>query len=160
MLRAIREIPAEDIYGEIVRAARVTAGPGDWDGRLSPSSLAIKKGKETVDFVREIAAVYASWILSKPYPRSSLEPGDVERMANFESFLQFKVQFLNRLIPFEGRRTHFDSHNPTPTPTLNLNGALFRSKMVVETGEMGCPQGSRPEANGVRVFYIWVISSG
>ncbi|KAL0636500.1 hypothetical protein Q9L58_004550 [Maublancomyces gigas] len=116
MLRAIREIPAEDFYGEIVRAARVTAGPVDSHGKLPPSSLAIKEGKETIRFVREIAAVYASWILSKPYPLVSLEPGDVERMANFGLFLQFKVQFLNLLIPFESKlSTPGNTRNPTPT---------------------------------------------
>lgn len=116
MLRAIREIPAEDFYGEIVRAARVTAGPVDSDGKLPPSSLAIKEGKETIRFVREIAAVYASWILSKPYPLVSLEPGDVERMADFGLFLQFKVQFLNLLIPFESKlSTPGNTRNPTPT---------------------------------------------
>lgn len=125
ILRAIREIPVNDIYGEVIRAARVTAG--DIDGGLSPSILAIKEGKETVDFVREIAAVYASWILSKPYPPKSLEPGDVERMANFESFLQFEVQLLNLLIPYESRRRSTSYHTaststpntqtPTPTPT-------------------------------------------
>lgn len=119
ILRAIREIPAGDIYGEVIRAARVTAG--DIDGRLSPSTLAIKEGKEIVDFVREIAAVYASWILSKPYPPKSLEPGDVEKMASFESFLQFEVQLLNLLIPYESRRRSTSYHTATPASASTPN---------------------------------------
>lgn len=120
MLHAIREIPETDLYEEFIRAAKVTAG----ERGLPPSLLAMREDKKTVTFVHEMAAVYCSWILSKPYPLESLGPTDVERMAVFDFFLQFKVQFLNLLIPYENRRrsSSYASNNlrlyrtPTPTP--------------------------------------------
>lgn len=104
MLRTIQEIPEQDIYNEFIRAAKVTAGIRG----LPPSALVSKTGKkadkETVRYVHEMAAVYVCWILSTPYPLESVDPEEVGRMEDFELFLQFKVQFLNLLIPYDTRR--------------------------------------------------------
>lgn len=121
MLYAIREIPEDDLYEEFIRAAKVTAK----EVGLPPSMLALKEDKETVKFVHEMAAVYSSWVLSKPYPLVSLNRQDVERIADFNLFLQFKVQFLNLLLPYDTRRRSSSFHaanslylgrTPTPTP--------------------------------------------